>query len=88
MTRAEFVRFYAKNCGQSDKWAELGIIDFGGGVIRVALPCACDNEVCSGWVMVTGETLLHHLEFDAPEPLRTAYRETLTKVEATQKAQS
>lgn len=76
MTRTEFVRAYAHRSELSDKWAPLGYIDVAGKVL-IALPCACDQEGCEGWAMLSAESVDHHLRFYAPEPLRTAYHRSV-----------
>lgn len=73
MTREEFVRGYAVSSGLSAEWAALGLVDAGRGA-KIVLPCGCGDESCPGWTMLSAEAVLHHLEFDAPEPLREAYR--------------
>lgn len=73
MTREDFVRGYATRSGFSDQAAKIGVIDFDGIAKMVALPCACGDETCEGWAMVTAESVLHHLFFCTPEPLRSAY---------------
>ena len=72
MTRTEFVRSYALKSKLSDKWAALGFIDIDGRV-KIALPCGCDAEECEGWVMVSADNALDHLQFNAPPKLREAY---------------
>lgn len=78
MTRTEFVRQYARASGASDEFAGIGLIDIGGATL-VALPCGCrecqDNS--SGWVMLTANSVLDHLFFNAPDKLRDAYREVV-----------
>lgn len=76
MTRTEFVKAYADRSGLSDKWAGLGIVDVGGSAMA-ALPCGCGDETCEGWAMVTANSIIHHLEFCAPEPLRGAYHDAV-----------
>lgn len=80
MTRTEFVRGYAERSNLSAEWAQLGVIDVGGRVI-FALPCGCLDEGCPGWAMVTGGSVLSHLELHAPDGLRTAYREACEAAE-------
>jgi hypothetical protein len=77
MTRTEFVRSYARRSGFSDEWADMGIVDTAGGRTMIALPCACGYEACEGWAMLSGSTVLDHLELYAPEKLRRAYREAV-----------
>lgn len=78
MTREEFVKAYAERSGRSGLWALLGFIETEGRY-KIAMPCACDSEDCPGWAMVTPESIDDHLRLDAPEPLRTAYREAVEK---------
>jgi hypothetical protein len=73
MTRAEFVRAYAKRSSLDDGYALLGQIRIAGHVM-VALPCACGNEGCEGWAMLGANEILDHLRRDAPEPLGESYR--------------
>lgn len=82
MTRTEFVRAYAQRSDLSEEWAKLGYIDVGSGHILIALPCACTDEICEGWVMLFAEHVDHHLRFDAPEVLREAYYEALRYAES------
>ena len=77
MTREEFVRQYAKESGVSVEWAGLGIIEFGG-TIRTAMPCACGDDSCRGWAMLSANAIHDHLFFRAPEALREAYRRALS----------
>jgi hypothetical protein len=79
MTRTEFVRAYARRSGASEQWAVLGLIEYEGGRVRIALPCACDEEGCEGWAMLSAEGVDHHLQFDAPASLRDAYRAALAE---------
>lgn len=74
MTREEFVKGYAKRSNKSAEWAPLGFMQ-GGSMVFIALPCACGEEGCEGWAMVSNEHVLDHLFFRVPEPLRSAYRE-------------
>lgn len=78
MTRDEFVRAYAErsNVPDAKAYPALGYIDFGV-CVRIALPCACGDEICEGWSMVGIEQVLHHLEFYAPAKLREAYLEAV-----------
>jgi hypothetical protein len=77
MTRAEFIKAYAKRSGVNHHpYALLGFLDCGGRVL-IALPCACGDEGCEGWAMMSAEHVDHHLQFRAPEPLRSAYLETM-----------
>lgn len=78
MTREEFVRGYANRSGLSDKYASLGIVDVGGHTL-FALPCACGDDTCDGWAMVSGSTALDHLFFNAPKALREAYRNAVSE---------
>lgn len=81
MTRAEFVRDYAQRSGLPDKWARLGFVEAGSRVY-VALPCACGEEMCEGWAMLSNEHVLHHLQFNAPPALRNAYNEACLELES------
>jgi hypothetical protein len=72
MTRTEFIRSYAKRSGLSGEWSDIGLIEIGGKT-QFALPCACGEDICEGWAMVTPDSALHHLFFCTPEPLRQAY---------------
>lgn len=74
MTRTEFIHHYADSMGLSSEWAELGFVDFGKGYVRVALPCACGDSSCKGWAMLSAESVLHHLAFNAPQDLIAVYR--------------
>lgn len=81
MTRTEFIQTYAKLSGLNDHpYALLGFLDCGNGHVLVAMPCVCGMESCEGWAMLSAEHIDHHMRFNAPYPLRTAYIET---VEAT-----
>jgi hypothetical protein len=81
MKRIDFVRAYAKRSGLSDKWALLGYVDAEKGRVRVALPCACGDETCEGWAMLSAEHVTHHLQFNAPEALREAYMKAVEEEE-------
>lgn len=72
MTRDQFIKAYAARSGLSDQWADLGFIEVGGRM-RLALPCACENEGCEGWAMVGPDSVISHLDLYAPEPLRSAW---------------
>lgn len=72
MTRREFVAAYAERSDLSAQWAALGLIDVGGKTM-VAMPCACEEAMCEGWVMLSADSLDHHLRTSAPEALRNAY---------------
>lgn len=78
MTRTEFIRAYADRSGLSSECAAIGIIEIGRDVM-LALPCACEDEGCEGWAMVTASTILSHLELYAPDKLRVAYREAISQ---------
>ena len=77
MTREEFVRQYALACDIPQHYASLGFLDFGNGWVRVAMPCACGDKGCKGWVMVSAENVDDHLQLNAPEPLRQAYLDAI-----------
>jgi hypothetical protein len=85
MTRTEFVQAYAQRSGLPDKFAELGFIDNGAGVM-IALPCAC-GDGCRGWAMVSGNSVLDHLFLHAPDELRTAYRRAIEQAETVKPVQ-
>lgn len=74
VNRTEFIKSYAKNSEASDRWAAIGLIDFGG-ERKIALPCGCGDDSCDGWAMVGIEGILHHLFFNAPEGMRVPYIE-------------
>jgi hypothetical protein len=76
MTRAEFIRQYAKRSGLSVEWAERGIFECGSRTL-VALPCACGAEGCAGWAMLPSDGVLNQLQLCAPEKLREAYNEAV-----------
>jgi hypothetical protein len=78
MTREEFIKNYAARSGFDAPYAILGFLDIGG-TVRVALPCACKEDGCDGWAMVSAEGMEHHILFYAPEPLQGAYRKTLDR---------
>ena len=73
MKREQFVREYAERSGLDPQWASIGIVEVGKSVM-FALPCGCDDDTCQGWAMLTGNSVLDHLFFHAPEALRDAYR--------------
>ena len=83
MTREDFVRRYAEGSSLSTKWASLGLIDVDGKTL-LALPCGCTSAICEGWAMVTADGVLDHLELDAPEGLRIAYRDAMKSAELKQ----
>jgi hypothetical protein len=72
VTRAEFVRDYARRSRLSDEFANLGLIRDGAQIL-VALPCACGADGCEGWAMLSADSIDSHLRYDAPENLRQAY---------------
>jgi hypothetical protein len=82
MKRADFVRAYANRSGLSDNWAFIGCVDAEKGWVLVALPCACGDETCEGWAMLSAEHVTHHLQFNAPEALREAYMKSVDDEEA------
>jgi hypothetical protein len=73
MTQAEFIRAYAARSHLPADNAILGFIRLGDHV-WIALPCACDDEGCEGWAMVSAEGVTTHLELYAPNPIRSAFR--------------
>ena len=75
MTRTEFIKAYAKRSNMSDKWAVLGFLEFDDRYVWVALPCACEDESCEGWAMVSPSSVASHLELYAPEPISSAFRD-------------
>ena len=76
VTRAEFIKSYASASRLSAEYAVLGIIDVGGKTL-CALPCACGEEGCQGWAMLSADGVADHLFFRAPDALRKAYREAV-----------
>jgi hypothetical protein len=76
MTREEFIREYAAGSDFLAPYASLGFIDFGYSqrMIKLALPCACGEDGCKGWAMISPDCVDSHLQLYAPEPLRSAYR--------------
>jgi hypothetical protein len=74
--RTEFIEAYARRSGVPAHYALLGILDIGGKV-RIALPCACGQEDCEGWAMLSAESVLDHLALYAPSALREAYLEAV-----------
>ena len=77
MSRTEFVRRYAKNSGISDEWAILGLIAPTRESRMIALPCDCGEDGCEGWAMLGIESVLHHLQFCAPDDMRDAYMKSM-----------
>jgi hypothetical protein len=82
MKREDFVRAYAKRSNFSDKMAHWGYVNAGNDWILIALPCACGDESCEGWAMLSAEWVLHHLQFNAPDGLREAYMKSVEDEEA------
>ena len=78
MTREDFVKAYAGRSNLSAEYAALGIIDTDGRTY-CALPCACGEESCEGWAMVSASGVDSHLMFSAPDKLRVAYHEALKR---------
>lgn len=74
LTRKAFVEGYAKRSGLPAKYATLGFLDVAGSVL-VALPCACEDESCGGWAMVSADQVNSHLELYAPEPIASMVRD-------------
>lgn len=80
MTREDFINAYATRSGLTSKAAGIGLLSSGDRDGRmIALPCACGGEDCEGWAMVGIEQVLHHLFFDAPEDMVSAYRAALNE---------
>lgn len=73
LTRKEFVQGYAERSGLDAKWATLGFIEDDGRYL-LALPCACDDDGCQGWAMLSPATALSHLELHAPHPIPAMMR--------------
>jgi len=44
----------------------------------LALPCACGDDGCEGWAMVSANGVDHHLQFNAPDALRDAYTNAIS----------
>lgn len=81
MTRAEFIRAYAKRSKLAEpRYADIGRLDLDG-CTMIALPCGCGEERCDGWAMLMVGSVLHHLFFHLPEPARRAYQEALHNAE-------
>lgn len=78
MTRADFIKAYAARSGLSAEFAVIGLLDVGGKTM-VAMPCACGEQDCEGWAMLTADGIDHHLAFNAPEPLRTVYCDAISQ---------
>lgn len=78
ISRKEFVSGYARRSVLNEMWASSGFVCVDGDVL-IALPCGCGEEDCQGWAMVSGSEVLRHLDLNAPEPLRTAYRNAVSK---------
>lgn len=55
MTKDEFISGYCKRSGLTWDWLSKH---------EVALPCACGEESCEGWAMVSndGESIKAHLD--------------------------
>ena len=65
--RGRFIQSYLSRSGILGKAAltEDGF-EFGGHR-HWALRCACGEDGCAGWAMVSAEGLSHHMKFYAPE---------------------
>jgi len=62
MTRDEFITAY-KIPSAVERTTTGFKID---GFERVALPCACGEDICNGWAMVSSEMIDDHMLFFAP----------------------
>jgi hypothetical protein len=72
MTREEFIDGYLARS------APKGVVRIKEGFWigthrKIALPCACGDEICEGWAMVSDQGIHDHLTLYAPEPLRSLY---------------
>lgn len=59
MTKDEFISGYCKRSGVTWDWLS---------VRKVALPCACGEDNCAGWAMVSNneDSIKTHMELYAP----------------------
>lgn len=83
MTRNEFIKAFAKKNGLPDeatRFASIGVLKISDGSTYIALPCGCGEEGCHGWAMVGVESVPTHLELHSPEPLRSAYLQTVKNI--------
>lgn len=68
VTRTEFITLYAERfkplLGEGDI-SEDGIRY--GDLRMLALPCACGDDACQGWAMISEELADMHLQFYAPQ---------------------
>jgi hypothetical protein len=61
MTREEFIGAYMASSGIADYSVDGEEVRFDGGTM-LALPCACDDEDCRGWVMASPDDRKWHME--------------------------
>jgi hypothetical protein len=59
VTREEFIDGYVKRSGIEQYRTATGYIIHGRE--RLALPCACGEECCQGWAMVSAESVDDHM---------------------------
>ncbi len=60
MTKDEFIEAYCKRSGVT--WEQLS-------KKQEALPCACGDESCVGWAMVSLDLVDDHMRLYAPETI-------------------
>lgn len=72
MTRTEFIQGYAERSGLDASFAGIGLLPVGSKTL-VALPCACGEDDCPGWAMLSADSIDSHMRFSAPDELRDTY---------------
>lgn len=68
MTKAEFIAAYARDAG-IEEYATADGYSFGETFSYVALPCACGEDECHGWAMVSDcpDDIEEHLRMYGPK---------------------
>ena len=80
MTRDEFIDGYLARSGLGEEATRLPTGYAIGDLVTYALPCACGDDVCGGWAMVSAESVGVHFELYAPAEDRAAYEITTSEL--------
>jgi hypothetical protein len=66
MTREEFIDKYLKGSNLEEYRTADGY-HIPKTLARHAVPCACGEDICEGWAMISDEEIEHHLQFHYPK---------------------
>ena len=66
MTRDEFIDSYLRRDGWEKYRTEDGFHVPGTQPLH-AMPCACGEDACEGWAMISDDEMEHHMQFHAPD---------------------